>query len=138
MKLIRPFRRVCALPAVGVLALSGALCACAADVYPPSVGGYATVSVDTVPQDVYAYPHVAYEGSNAYLVNGAWYYPTARGWVKLRHESPELSRYRNNYRPAPPREGERREETRAPEVRRVEPERASPAAPPTYSFPPAR
>jgi hypothetical protein len=121
---------------LATLALAGALTACAADVYPPSVGGYATVSVDTVPPDIYAYPHVAYEGSNAYLVNDTWYYPTPRGWVKLHHESPELARYRADYRPAPPRE-ERREDPRAPEVRRVEPERTAPA-PPAYSYPPGR
>lgn len=123
MKLIRPFR---ALPALFVVAVGG-LAACSADVYPPSVGGYATVSVDTVPPDIYAYPHVAYEGSNAYLVRDNWYYPTARGWVRLRREPPELARYRVNYRPAPPRE-----EVRPPEVRRVEPERR---APPAYSYP---
>jgi len=116
MKLIRPFT------ALSVLAMTGAIAACSVDAYPPSVGGYATTSADanSVPPDIYSYPHVAYEGSNAYLVNDAWYYPTARGWVRLHHESPELSRYRAHYRGAT-----------APEVRRVQPEPRSPA----YSYP---
>jgi hypothetical protein len=104
MKLIRPFT------ALSVLAMTAAISACSAEPYPPYVGGYATVNADTVPPDIYTYPHVAYEGSNAYLVNDAWFYPTPRGWVRLRHESPQLARYHADYRaasrpvPEPPRE----------------------------------
>ncbi len=104
MKLTRQLGSLASLPALA-LAL-GSMTACAADVYPPTVGGYATVSAGDVPADVYAYPHLAYDGGNAYLVSGTWYYPTARGWVRLRHESPELARFRWEHRgfvrPAPP------------------------------------
>jgi hypothetical protein len=71
--------------------------------YPPYVGGYATIYADTVPVDVYAYPHVWYDGGYAYLVNDEWYYPTAHGWVVLREEPPTLYQYRRQFvQQAPP------------------------------------
>jgi hypothetical protein len=115
MKLTRP------LGSIALVAMLGSMTACAADVYPPTVGGYETAYAGDVPADVYEYPHVAYEGGNAYLVGDRWYYPTARGWVRLHHESPELARYRAEHRgfvrPAAPAEMQR-------------------PAPPGYAYPP--
>jgi hypothetical protein len=85
------------------LAVGLASSACAARVYPPTVGGYATVYADSVPPDITTYPHVAYEGGNAYLVDGRWYYPSGGGWVVLREEPPVLYGYRSRYvQHAPP------------------------------------
>ena len=39
-----------------------------------------------VPADVWAYPRVYFGGGFAYLVNGAWYQETPRGWVVYRRE----------------------------------------------------
>ncbi|MEO6576963.1 MAG: hypothetical protein ABIP89_24150 [Polyangiaceae bacterium] len=82
-------------------ALAGALSltACA-----PRVGAYGAVYATTVPYDIYSYPHVPYEGSNAYLVGNQWYYPQRHGWVVLRDEPPALYRYRSVQvaPPAPP------------------------------------
>jgi hypothetical protein len=88
---------------LGSAALLGALVAlpaCAVRAYPPAVGGYATVYADSVPDDIYAYPHVYYDGGYAYLVGDSWYYPNGGSWVTLRGEPPELYRYRVNYRSA--------------------------------------
>jgi hypothetical protein len=74
------------------LALGGS--ASVATVGPPYVGGYATVYAPAVPPDIGRYPHVYYEGGYAYLVDGAWYYPTTSGWVVLTQEPPPLARYR--------------------------------------------
>jgi hypothetical protein len=89
--------RVALLPSFGtiaVLAALAALPACAVRVRPPIVGGYATFYADTVPVDIYAYPHVWYEGGYTYLVGDRWFYPTASGWVILRSEPAPLFRYR--------------------------------------------
>ncbi len=89
-------------PVVLLAALAG-LPACAARVYPPTVGGYATVYADSVPPDIYAHPHVYYEGSYAYLVGDTWYYPSSGGWVVLTREPAPLYRYRSTYvQHAPP------------------------------------
>jgi hypothetical protein len=61
------------------------------------VGGYATFYAQTVPANVYSYPHVWYDGGYAYLVGDLWYYPSTSGWVVLRREPPELYRYRSAY-----------------------------------------
>jgi hypothetical protein len=90
------------------------------------VGGSATVYADRVPPDIYAYPRVYYEGDYAYLVGERWYYPSRHGWVVLRHEPPELYRYRVSYPPAYPREYRPYEP--------YEPRHYAPPAP--YSYPP--
>lgn len=82
-----------AAPALLGLALTG----CAVEAEPPAVGGYATVYATDVPPDVYAYPHVYYDGGYAYLVGDQWYYPYAGRWVVLRSEPPALYRYRVGY-----------------------------------------
>jgi len=85
---------------VGCAALLAALVglpACAVPGYPPAVGGYATVYADTVPEDIYAYPHVYYDGADTYLVGNQWYYPTGGGWLVLRSEPPYLNRYRSYF-----------------------------------------
>jgi hypothetical protein len=64
---------------------------------PPFVGGYATIYATSVPPDIYAYPHVWFEGGYAYLVGNRWYYPASGGWVVLRGEPPTLFRYRQAY-----------------------------------------
>jgi hypothetical protein len=65
---------------------------------PPAVGGYATDYAESVPPDIYAYPHVWYDGGYAYLVGERWYYPSRSGWVVLRAEPAPLHRYRAEYR----------------------------------------
>jgi hypothetical protein len=85
-----------------VATLAAAPIACA-PAYPPTVGGYATVYADDVPSNIYAYPHVYFDRSYAYLVRDRWYYPSTGGWVVLRTEPPQLYRYRSTYRQeAPP------------------------------------
>jgi hypothetical protein len=81
----------------GFVALLGALALAPGCIGPPSVAGFATIYPETVPANVYAYPHVWYEGSYAYLVGNRWYYPTTSGWVVLRSEPPELYRYRSTW-----------------------------------------
>lgn len=75
------------------LALSG----CTVEAEPPAVGGYATLYAQDVPPDIYAYPHVYYDGGYAYLVGDQWFYPYAGRWVVLRREPPALYRYRVGY-----------------------------------------
>lgn len=95
-------RRAFGLSAAAALA-SLALAGCVARVYPPAVGGYGTIYAETVPPDIYAYPHVWYEGAYAYYVDGLWYYPSSGAWVVLREEPPVLYRYRRSYiQQAPP------------------------------------
>jgi hypothetical protein len=82
---------------VGTLALLAALAGvpgCVLRASPPLVGGYATVYADTVPDDIYAYPHVWYDGGYAYLVGSRWFYPSSGGWVVLRSEPAPLYRFR--------------------------------------------
>ena len=54
-----------------------------------------------VPSDIWAYPHVPWGHSYAYLFNGRWYYPTEGGWVVYRQEPVELSRERTRIQDAP-------------------------------------
>lgn len=56
-----------------------------------------------VPADVWAYPRVYFGGSYAYLVNGAWYQETPRGWVVYRREPVELFRARTRIYASPAR-----------------------------------
>ncbi len=104
------FRRLRSLAAATAIAASAGavagLCGgCAAEVYPPTVGGYTAVYATSVPNDMARYPRVAYGSNYAYLVNNRWYYPYGSRWVVLQREPPELYRYRTTYvaRPAPPR-----------------------------------
>jgi hypothetical protein len=83
-----------------VLAAPAVLPGCAVEAEPPAVGGYATIYAAEVPPDIYAYPHVYYEGRYAYLVGDEWYYPYADSWVLLRSEPPALYRYRVGYGPS--------------------------------------
>jgi hypothetical protein len=57
--------------------------------------------VATVPSDIWTYPRVYYGDSYVYLVNGAWYRPTPRGWVTFRREPIELSRQRTRIYASP-------------------------------------
>jgi hypothetical protein len=59
----------------------------------------ATWAAEDVPNDITSYPHVWYEGRWIYLVDGIWYAPTRHGWIVLREETPDLSRYRRYYEP---------------------------------------
>lgn len=122
------------LGCAALLAALVGLPACEVDAYPPAVGGYGTIYADTVPDDIYAYPHVYYDGGYAYLVGDQWYYPTTGGWVVLRSEPPALYRYRSYYYGAAPGYYGRYEYRRPyyvrPRGRRYN------VAPPAYGYPP--
>ena len=120
MHTARPLRIAAVISAL--LSLPG----CTVRTYPPTVAGYATVYASDVPVDIYAYPHVYYEGGYAYLVGDRWYYPTGGGWVVLRGEPPELHRYRTIYVQRAP--------SAYPGYHRGYEERQY--APPAYSYPP--
>jgi len=85
---------------VGACALLAALgsAGCEATFRPAELGiavqESALVPAPWVPAEIWAYPHVVYGGSYAYLVDGAWYYPTPSGWMIFRREPVELSRQR--------------------------------------------
>jgi len=83
-----------ALAASAVLSLA---MGCAVEARPAVVDGYTVEGVDTVPYDIYAYPHVAYGGGYAYLVDGRWYYPHEGHWVRFHDEPPALAQYRTHY-----------------------------------------
>jgi hypothetical protein len=91
MNSAQPIRRF-----TSVLALAAAVgvSGCAAEAYPPPVGGYTTVYATNVPPDMTVYPRVGYAGGYAYLVGNSWYYPSGNRWLVLRQEPPELYRYR--------------------------------------------
>jgi hypothetical protein len=104
---IRPLQSFAVVAAAAAFACASA--GCAAEVYPPTVGGYTTVYATSVPPDMTPYPRVAYAGNYAYLVGNRWYYPASGRWVVLQQEPPPLYRYRTTtyvqapaYRPAPP------------------------------------
>jgi hypothetical protein len=84
------------------LAAAVAVSGCAAEVYPPPVGGSTTVYATSIPPDMSLYPRVAYAGGYAYLVGNRWYYPHGNRWLVLRQEPPELYRYRTTTLVAPP------------------------------------
>lgn len=107
----------------------------------PRLGAYGAVYATSVPYDIYSYPHVYYNGANAYLVGDQWYYPQSRGWVVLRNEPPSLYRYRSYYggaAPPPygrgysPGYGSSYGPSYGPYERRVAP----PAYPQPYAYPP--
>ena len=88
---------------VGLSALGTA--GCEATFTPGVAATWGTTSTWAVapPDNIASYPHAWYEGRWIYLVDGAWYAPTAEGWVILRDEPTELGRYRRYYEPGPPR-----------------------------------
>jgi hypothetical protein len=99
----RRIRSALCVAAIAASAVAAPL-GCEAEAVPPDIGGYSTAYVDTVPPNIYAYPHVWFSGGYAYMVGDNWYYPNRGRWVRLRREPPELSRYRAQYgyaRPAP-------------------------------------
>ena len=65
-----------------------------AGAYPAPVEDDAIVYVDTVPPNIEAYPHYAYDGGDAYYVEGRWYRRGPRGWGYYRQEPPQLARQR--------------------------------------------
>ena len=93
----RPIGPLALLAGLSGLPTLAGLAGCTAYAEPPVVGGSAAVYADAVPPDIYAYPHVWYEGGYAYLVGDRWYYPHGRRWVVLRSEPTELYSYRRSY-----------------------------------------
>ncbi len=76
--------------------------------FTPAEPVVASIGVDfapvaTVPPDIWGYPRVYYGNSYVYLVNGAWYRPTTRGWVVFRREPVELARQRTRIYASPRR-----------------------------------
>ena len=71
---------------------------CTVQTRPAVIDGYAVANAETVPPDVYAYPHVWYRDRYAYLVDGRWYYPNegGGGWVVFNDEPAPLYRYRTH------------------------------------------
>jgi hypothetical protein len=59
------------------------------------------VQAEVVPYDIQRYPRVYYGGTYVYLVEGRWYFPTARGWMVYREEPRELGRYRTQIERGP-------------------------------------
>jgi hypothetical protein len=137
MHLVRRLALSAPLTLLAALASVPALSGCAVRASPPVVGGYATVYADGVPADIYAYPHVWYDGGYAYLVNDRWYYPYGGGWVVLRHEPAELYGYRRDYRA--PEYGRTVRQPPAPVYRETAPRGYRQVAPPArpQSAPPA-
>lgn len=95
----------------------------------PSLYGYSVTYAGAVPTDIYGYPSVYWNGSYAYWVDDAWYYPTSSGWVVFVEEPWDLYQYRRNWsvqvaRPRP---------TRPPQV-----EYGYPSSPPVQVAPPAQ
>jgi hypothetical protein len=84
----------------GVIALAATGCVGTVGAEGGVVYGYPTVYAEVAPADLTIYPRVYYRGAYAYLVDGAWYYPSAGGWVVFRQEPVELYRYRTRYLPA--------------------------------------
>jgi hypothetical protein len=98
--------RRCAFATVAALALGAAaapLAGCVATLGTDAavVYGHPVVHADVVPAEIATYPRVYYRGHYAYLVDGAWYYPSGGGWVVFREEPVELRRYRTEYRRSP-------------------------------------
>lgn len=89
----------------GAIALGATGCVGTVGAEGALVYGYPTVYAEVAPADLTVYPRVYYRGAYAYLVEGTWYYPTARGWIVFSQEPVELYRYRTRYLP-PERRGE--------------------------------
>jgi len=87
---------------VGALALGG----CTITSRTPTVdfvAGYRADVVATVPATIERYPHTRYGDSEAYLVDGRWYYRAPEGrWLVFREEPRELQRYRTEITLRPP------------------------------------
>jgi hypothetical protein len=81
------------LPTCLLLASCALLGACVGRGRPPDIGGYQTAFADSVPGDIYAYPHTRYAAGYAYLVDGTWYYPGASGWLSFIRQPPELAQF---------------------------------------------
>jgi hypothetical protein len=78
-------------PARCAIAFFGAVvAACAAAAPPHSIDGHAVVAVDAAPVEIERYPRARWHGRWAYLVDGAWWYPTDTGWVIFRDVPAEL------------------------------------------------
>ena len=77
-------------------ALFGLGVGCTVQTRPAVVDGYAVVGANTVPPDIYAYPHVWYHDRYAYLVDGRWYYPNEGGWVVFNEEPQPLYHWRTH------------------------------------------
>jgi hypothetical protein len=62
---------------------------------PMTVGRYPVHSAMAKPSSMDAFPHVPFEGRDAYLVGNDWFFqdPTY-GWVLFDEEPPELRAYR--------------------------------------------
>ena len=89
---------------LALLLASSGMTACTAEVHTvhPGIVAEDEVEVDTVPVDVYAYPHTEYRGHTVYYVNGRWYHPRGNRWSYYRNEPPELVRHRGYVEQAPP------------------------------------
>ncbi|WP_234023081.1 hypothetical protein [Sorangium cellulosum] len=95
---VRSALRAAALGA-GVWLLTGCFGTAGAEGF--VVSGHPAVRAEVVPVQITAYPRVYFRGAYAYLVDGAWYYPTNRGWVVFEEEPDQLRRYRQTYRSSP-------------------------------------
>jgi len=80
--------------ALAAAALVGLGAGCTVQTRPAVVDGYAVVGAQTVPPDIYAYPHTWYHDRYAYFVDGRWYYPNEGGWVVFNEEPTPLYRWR--------------------------------------------
>jgi hypothetical protein len=66
------------------------------------VGSDDVTVVESVPSNVYVYPHTVYNGRTVYWVNGRWFYPHGSRWYAYRREPPGLVRQRPYVQQAPP------------------------------------
>lgn len=83
--------------AAALCLLGAAMTGCMASGGVDVVADYPVVEVDAVPVQITSYPHVYYEGSDAYLVDGRWYYRSHDRWVVFRREPSFLASYRVEY-----------------------------------------
>ena len=58
------------------------------------IDGYAAERAPAVPENLERYPHWRFRDSQAYLIDGRWYFASDQGWVIFREEPPELREYR--------------------------------------------
>jgi len=126
----------CWLECVRNLLAAGAIALGTASCYAYAEPAY--VEARYVPDYVYSYPSVYYEGRPVYLIDGRWYFDRGGRWVYYRDEPDVLYRQRVYIQQAP--EAERRRYYRPPSVApytTVPPARQS--APPARQIaPPAR
>ncbi len=88
-----------------------------------AVYGYPVAEPAYIPEYIYAYPRVYYNGRYAYLVDGRWYYPSTGGWVVFREEPRELRSFRYYYRQSPRYRGPTYRYDRRPGYRETIPRR---------------